>query len=127
MPSPDDGDGDTQWSAWDVGRAASKPWPAAQSHASERRGIGGGRRAKDTATGRRELEWSLALYQLRLQQVLGLTRVEAHGEQRRHCLKVVGLLPVAGRTSGVAEAGYEGEDESKKVPSTVRWHLTFTP
>ena len=58
------------------------------------------RRAEDTANSCCELERSLALYQRRLQQVLGLTRVEALTECRRHRPKVVGLLPVAGQTSG---------------------------
>ena len=41
---------------------------------------------------------------------------------------MVGPLPVAGRTSGAAEAGYEGkdEDESAEVPSSIRRRLTFT-
>ena len=150
-----------QWSAWDVGRTASKPRPAVPCGRPGKRrqrgedgfymtsvatstrppperpqavsrcarhGTRGGRRAEDTAMGRRQLERSLALYQRRLQQVMGLTRAEAHIERCRRRLKVVKLLPCAGRTSGAAEGGYEGEDadESAEVPSSVRWRLTFT-
>ena len=109
----------------------SSSWAAAGRLACTHLGTGGGRCAEDTANGRSELEESLALYQQCLQQVLGLTRAEAHAEQRRQRLKVVGLLPVAGRTLGAAEAGYEGKDEDEdkgvEVPSRVRWCLTFTP
>ena len=100
-------------------------WLQVISHA--RRGTWGGQCAEDTATGCGELERSLALYQRRLQQVLGLTRVEAHTEQRRRRLKVVGQLPVAGCTLGAAGAGYEGKDEGEEVPSTISRRLTFTP
>ena len=70
----------------------------------------------------------LALCQWRLQQVLGLTRAETRAEQRRRRLKVVKLLPGAGRTVGMAEGGYEGDDadESAEVPSSVRLRLSFT-
>ena len=97
-----------------------------QSSTRTRHGTGGGRRTEDTAKGRCELEWSLALYQRRLQQVLGLTRAEAGAERRRRRLKVVKLLPRVGQTSGAAEDGYEGEDEGAEVPSSIRRRLIFT-